>query len=529
MSRKIEIFDSTLRDGAQGEGISFSLSDKLKILTKLDEFGVDFAEAGNPGSNPKDLEFFKKAEKLGLKTALVSFGSTKRKEINPEDDDNLKALLTANTEYIAIFGKSWDMHTDKILRVSLAENLDMIERTIGYLVSLGKEVIFDAEHFFDGYKSNPGYALETLKAAERAGARTLCLCETNGGCFPEEIERITKEVIKATKTSIGIHCHNDSGCAAANSMAAVNAGAVHVQGTFIGIGERTGNANLSTLIANLQLKSGYFCVPPESLPLLKETAHYIAETANIALPNSMPYVGGSAFAHKGGMHVDGVSKDPATFEHVAPESVGNERNILISEVSGRAALFAKLKKIDDSLEKTDPVVKKLTDKIKALEHQGYQFEAAGASFELLALKEFGRFQPYFEIIDFKIISSSYSNEDNGSFSKASALIKVRVKDDFEITADEGDGPVNAIDRALRKALEKFYPNLKEMRLVDYKVRIIGGSDNTAATTRVLIESTDGRRSWTTVGASKDIINASMIALLDSLEYMLYINREINFN
>jgi 2-isopropylmalate synthase len=308
-------------------------------------------------------------------------------------------------------------------------------------------------------------------------------------------------------------------------MAAVNADCSHVQGTFIGIGERTGNANLAVLIANLQIKLGYDCVPAESLPLLKETAHYIAETANIALPNSMPYVGGSAFAHKGGMHVDGVNKDPATFEHVPPESVGNERNILISEVSGRGALFAKLKKIDEALEKTDPVVKKLTDKIKELEHQGYQFEAAGASFELLALKEFGWFQPYFEIIDFKIISSNYG----GTFSKASAFIKVQVKDDFEITADEGDGPVNAIDKALRKALEKFYPNLKNMRLTDYKVRIIGGEDNTAATTRVLIESTDGKRSWTTVGASKDIINASMIALLDSLEYMLHINNEQNFN
>ena len=519
--RKIEIFDSTLRDGAQGEGISFSLEDKLKILMKLDEFGVDFVEAGNPGSNPKDLEFFKRAGALGLRTKLVSFGSTKRKEIPPEDDDNLKALLTANTEYIAIFGKSWDMHVDKILRVSHAENLDMIERTIKYLVGLGKQVIFDAEHFFDGYKHNPDYAVETLKAAQRAGAQTLCLCETNGGCFPDEVERIVKAVMNAVNVPVGIHTHNDSGCAVANSMAAVNAGACHVQGTFVGIGERTGNANLSTLIANLQLKSGYSCIPDGNLPLLKETAHYIAETANIAIPGIMPYVGGSAFAHKGGMHVDGVSKDPVTFEHVPPESVGNERNFLISEVSGRAVTFAKLQKIDTSLQKTDPVVQKLTNKIKELEHQGYQFEAAGASFELLALREFGWFTPYFEITDFKIISSNYTH--------ASAFIKVRVKEDFEITADEGDGPVNAIDKALRKALERFYPVLKDMRLTDYKVRIIGGGDNTAATTRVLIESTDGRTSWTTVGASKDIINASMLALLDSLEYMLYINREENYN
>jgi 2-isopropylmalate synthase len=342
------------------------------------------------------------------------------------------------------------------------------------------------------------------------------------------VAEIVKNVQKHVNTPLGIHTHNDSGCAVANSIAAVNAGANHVQGTFVGIGERTGNANLAVLIANMQLKMGLDCVPAESLPLLKETARYIAETANIALPGTMPYVGSSAFAHKGGMHVDGVSKDPVTFEHVPPESVGNERNFLLSEVSGRATLISKLKKIDPALEKTDPVVQKLTDQIKALEHQGYQFEAAGASFELLVLKELGRFQPYFEIIDFKIISSHYSNEGD-NLSKASALIKVRVNEKFEITADEGDGPVNAIDKALRKALEVFYPVLERMKLIDFKVRIVSGGENTAATTRVLIESTDGKTSWTTVGASKDIINASMIALLDSLEYMLYINRERNYN
>ncbi|MDR2558635.1 MAG: citramalate synthase [Oscillospiraceae bacterium] len=530
--RKLEIFDSTLRDGAQGEGISFSLEDKLKILAALDSFGIDFVEAGNPGSNPKDLEFFKQAGKLGLKTKLVSFGSTKRKEIPPEEDGNLKALLTANTEYIAIFGKSWDLHVDKILRVSHAENLDMIEQTIKYLTDSGKKVIFDAEHFFDGYKHNPDYAAETLKAAERAGAVTLCLCDTNGGRFPDEIDKIIHSVNSQVNTPLGIHCHNDNGCGVANSMAAVSAGAVQVQGTFIGIGERTGNANLAVLIANLQLKLGYSCVPAESLPLLKETAHFIAETANIALPNSMPYVGSSAFAHKGGMHVDGVLKDPATFEHITPASVGNERNFLLSEVSGRAVTFAKLEKIIPGLQKTDPLVQTLTTKIKELEHQGYQFEAADASFELLVQKELGQFQPYFEIIDFKIISSHYSHLLN----RASALIKVRVGGEHEITADEGDGPVNAIDKALRKALERFYPALSNMRLADFKVRIVGGSEfdadvgrNTAATTRVLIESTDGKTSWTTVGASKDIINASMTALLDSLEYMLYNNREQNFN
>ena len=527
MSRKIEIFDSTLRDGAQGEGISFSLEDKLKILRSLDSFGVDFIEAGNPGSNPKDLEFFQKANSQNLKTKLVAFGSTKRKEIKPENDSNVNALLTANTEYISIFGKSHDLHVEKILQVSLEENLDMIEKTITYLTGLDKKVLFDAEHFFDGYKSNPDYALETLKAAAKAGARTLVLCDTNGGCFPDEIAEIIKAVKKVISTPLGIHCHDDGGCAVANSMAAVKAGAEHVQGTFIGFGERCGNANLSTLIANLQLKEFYNCVPPESLLLLKETAHYISQTANIALPSSMPYVGSSAFAHKGGMHVDGVAKDPKTFEHITPESVGNERNFLLSEVSGRATLFAKLQKLDEDIKKTDSIVQVLTDRVKELEHKGYKFEAANASFELLALKEMGWFQPYFEIINFNIISSH--NENSDSISKASAHIKVRVGEKFEITADEGDGPVNAIDKALRKALEVFYPSLAKMRLVDYKVRIISGGDNTAATTRVLIESTDGKTSWTTVGASKDIINASMIALLDSLEYMLYTNRERNFN
>ncbi|MCL2019336.1 MAG: citramalate synthase [Oscillospiraceae bacterium] len=535
MSRKIEIFDSTLRDGSQGEGISFSPSDKLKILTRLDSFGIDFVEAGNPGSNPKDLEFFKRAGTLGLKTKLTAFGSTKRSKIAPEDDDNLRALITANTEYITIFGKSWDMHVDKILKVSHGENLDMIERTIAYLISLGKKVIFDAEHFFDGYKNNPDYAVETLKSARKAGSQTVVLCDTNGGCFPDEITQIVKDVRDklGTGIGIGIHCHNDGECAVANSMAAVNAGASHVQGTFIGIGERTGNANLAVLIANLQLKSGFDCVPASSLPLLKETAHYIAETANMALPNYMAYVGTSAFAHKGGMHVDGVSKEPATFEHIEPERVGNERNILISEVSGRASLIAKLQKFVPDIEKTDPVVQRLTDNIKELEHKGYHFEAAGASIELLVLKELGWFKPFFEIIDFKIISSHSSENTKTAvccpLGKADAFIKVRVSGKLEITADEGDGPVNAIDKALRKALERFYPVLSEMRLVDYKVRIIGGEDNTAATTRVLIESTDGKTSWTTVGASKDIINASMIALLDSLEYMLYNNNEIYYN
>lgn len=528
---KTELFDSTLRDGAQSEGVSFSVQDKLKILQRLDAFGIDYIEAGNPGSNPKDLEFFEKARNLKLENAkLVAFGSTKRKFIKPEEDDNLNALLTAETDYVAIFGKSWDLHVDIILSTTLEENLEMIRQTIKYMTEKGKTVFFDAEHFFDGYKANPDYAVKTLKTAAEAGAVTLVLCDTNGGCFPDEITVIietVKEAIKDCGAELGIHCHNDSGCAVANSLAAVKAGARQIQGTFIGIGERCGNANLSTIIANMQTKLGYEIVPDSCLSHLTGTAQYIAEIANMALPSSMPYVGSSAFAHKGGMHVDGVAKAPQTFEHINPEKVGNERNFLLSEVSGRSALLSKLHRIESSLDKASPVVKALTDKIKVMEHEGFLFEAADASFELLVLKELNRFNPFFEIIDFRIISS-HSNIENG-YAVASAMIKVKVGERYEITADEGDGPVNAIDRALRKALEVFYPALSGMRLSDFKVRVIDTEESTAATTRVLIESTDGKQTWTTVGASKDIINASMRALTDSLEYMLYLNSEYNYN
>ena len=517
---KIEIFDSTLRDGAQGEGISFSADDKLKILKSLDSFGVDYAEAGNPGSNPKDLEFFRRAKDIKLKnTKLVAFGSTRRKSVKPEEDDNLNALLTADTEYIAIFGKSWRLHTEVILAVTPEENLEMISDTVSYLTANGKKVIFDAEHFFDGLKDSPDFALSTLRAAEKAGAAAVVLCDTNGGSFPEEIGEITGEAVKAVNIPVGIHCHNDSGCAVACTLAAVKAGARQVQGTFIGIGERCGNTNLSTVIPNLQLKMGYDCVPEESMAALTETACYIAEIANIKLAGSMPYVGRNAFGHKGGMHADGVAKNPKTFEHIPPETVGNERSFLLSEVSGRSTVLSKLSNFDGSLDKNSPETKRIMEKLKRLESVGYQFEAAGASFELLVLKELGRFQPFFRIEHFHVVSNqNYAIE---GLEKANAMVKIKVGDRFEITADEGDGPVNAIDKALRKALEVFYPQLKKTHLIDYKVRVIAAGDSTAAVTRVLIESTDGERVWTTVGASKDIIDASLIALLDSIEYYLY--------
>ncbi|MCL2086083.1 MAG: citramalate synthase [Oscillospiraceae bacterium] len=516
----VEIYDSTLRDGAQSRGISFSVSDKLKILSRLDEFGVDYIEAGNPGSNPKDLHFFEKAKLVRLKnSALVAFGSTKRKLIAPCDDDNLNAILKANTKYATIFGKSWDLHVFDILDTTLLENLKMIEQSIEYLIDKGKTVFFDAEHFFDGYKNNRDYSLDSLKVAHKAGAEKIILCDTNGGFLPHEIFEIVADVkreLSDERLTIGIHAHNDSGCAVANSIEAVRAGARQIQGTFIGIGERTGNANLSTLIPNLEAKTAYKTLAGKNMGALTDTAHYIAEVANLALSSRMPYVGTAAFSHKGGMHVDGVLKNPVSFEHIEPCVVGNERNVLLSEVAGRGAVIAKIMKIGQlsGLEKSSPIVNDIIAKIKKMEHKGFHFEAAAASFELLVLKMLGKIKPFFVIENFEIISSL--NDSNLS----TATVTVRVDDVCEMVTLDGTGPVNAIDRALRAALEKLYPVLCGVRLSDYKVRVVDEGNSTASTTRVLIESTNGKETWTTVGASKDIINASIQALSDSLEYIL---------
>lgn len=518
MKQKIAIFDSTLRDGAQGEGISFSVEDKLKIAQRLDKIGVSFIEAGNPFSNPKDLEFFQRAKQLRLKNAkLCAFGSTKRKFIQAEQDENLQALLSADTEYISVFGKSWGLHVDCLLGTTLEENLNMIGETISYLTAKGKKVLFDAEHFFDGYKDNADYAVKVLQTAEKAGAVGIILCDTNGGAFPEEVYDITKAACGAVSVPVGIHCHNDCGCAVANSIFAVRAGAQQVQGTFLGIGERCGNANLSTIMADLQLKYNYRIMSELQLKSLTETSRFIAEVLNIRLVNSTPYVGSGAFAHKGGMHADGVAKNPKTFEHIEPEKVGNQREFLLSEVSGRSTVLSKLSKIDNTLTKDSIETIAILDRLKQLESMGFQFEAANASFELLVMKTLGKFKPFFTIDHYEIISAQNGNREPNL---ANALIKVKVGDKYEITADEGYGPVNAIDNALRKALEVFYPVLAKMHLVDYKVRVLNTSAFTGAVTRVLIESTDGETSWTTVGASTDIIHASMSALTDSLEYML---------
>lgn len=516
--KKVSVFDSTLRDGAQAENITFTVEDKLNIVKSLDKLGIDYIEAGNPGSNPKDLEFFDRAKELSLDHAkLVAFGSTRRRDTSVEDDKNVQALLTAETEIVAIFGKSWNMHVTEIIRTTLEQNLKMIADTTAFFVSKGKEVFFDAEHFFDGYKENPDYAIQSLLAAEKAGASYLVLCDTNGGCFPDEISAIVSDVISKVKTPVGIHCHDDTGCGVANTIAAVKAGSAQVQGTFIGYGERCGNANLSAIIPGLQCKLGYECIPPEKMERLTKTARYVAEISNMILPNTLPYVGKSAFAHKGGMHVDGVTKNPRSFEHMPPEAVGNRRNVLLSEVSGKAALFSKLENLGDEVSKDSPEAGALVELIKDYEYKGYQFETATASLELLALKHLGKFKPFFEVTDFKVIGEQSAE---GSHNRDYAMIKIIVGDQHEITADEGDGPVHALDIALRKAVGKFYPVIEKIRLIDYKVRVIEPKDATAAKVRVFIETTDGENTWTTVSVSADVINASLNALIDSVEYKL---------
>ncbi len=452
--RKIDIFDSTLRDGAQAAGISFSVNDKIKICKYLDNMGIKYIEAGNPGSNPKDQEFFErvKNEVKFYNSSLVAFGSTRRKNVKVEEDNNVLSLINAGTDYVCIFGKAWDFHATKILGVSLEENLLMIEETITYLKKNGKKVIFDAEHFFDGYKHNREYSLEVLKTAERAGAISVCLCDTNGGCFPDEVYDIVKDVCDNVSIEVGIHTHNDTGMAVANSIMAVEAGASNVQGTFIGVGERTGNANLSTIIANLMLHKNYDVVKKEYLKNLTSTALKISEISNIRLDNHMPYVGANAFTHKAGMHIDGVKKASTSFEHVPPESVGNERKFLMSEVAGRSTLVEKIKKYAPDVEKDSPIATEIINRVKELEFEGYQFEGADGTFELLVRRALGTYKPFFTLENFKIIEDNASDDDGFN---ASAMVKLSVNGKTEISAAEGNGPVNALDKALRKALCVF--------------------------------------------------------------------------
>ena len=515
--QNISIYDSTLRDGAQAQGISYSVEDKIKIVERLDALGVAYIEAGNPGSNPKDLEFFARVRGLRLRHArIIAFGSTRKVGVRVEDDANLQSLLAAETAAVAIFGKSWDYQVTEILRTSLDENLRMIGDTVRYLKQRGREVVFDAEHFFDGYKANPDYALATLVAAMQAGADCLCLCDTNGGCFPEEIEAATRIAVERCPVTIGIHCHNDGELAVANSLAAVRAGARQIQGTVNGLGERCGNANLCAIVPNLQLKLGYYCVPDAAMVNLTSVARSVSEIANMPHNDKAAYVGSSAFAHKGGMHIDAVVKNPISYEHVDPERVGNSRRVLMSEVAGRSTLLARINAVDPALGKDAPETRWIVDRLKELEHEGYQFEAAESSFELVVRKMLGRCPVFFELVEFKVIVTEPKEDGINS----SAMIKIRVGDQEEITAAEGDGPVNALDGAIRKALERFYPAIGEIRLTDYKVRVLDSDKATAAKVRVLIESADRDERWTTIGVSTDIINASWGALVDSIEYKL---------
>ena len=519
---KVYVLDSTLRDGAQAEGICFSVCDKLRIVKLLDNLGVHYIEAGNPSSNPKDMEFFRKVKELELKSSKLSaFGSTRKKDTLVQEDLGLKALLSAETPVVVIFGKSWDFHVKEIIKTTLEENLKMIEESVAFLKSKGKEVIFDAEHFFDGFRSNEEYALECLRSAKRGGADFICLCETNGGAFPDEVYNVTKRVVEEIGDNIGIHTHNDTGMAVANSVMAVFAGARHIQGTLIGFGERCGNANLSSIIADLQLKKNYDILKEEKLKTLTPACRELAELSNLSLDKGMPFVGKSSFTHKAGMHIDGVNKSPESFEHVSPQSVGNERRFLMSEVAGRGTLLTKIRKFYPELTKDSQIVSKIVDEIKELEHLGYQFEGADASLELLVRRAMGDYEEAFQIESFKTIAET--RKDNLS----TATVKVLARGKTEISAAEGDGPVNALDIALRKALEGFFPELKGVCLSDYKVRILDGHSATKARTRVLIDTTDGKETWSTVGVSTDIIAASLNALVDALSYKLIKTRGKN--
>lgn len=518
--KKIEILDSTLRDGAQGEGVSFSVKDKIYICQALDELGVDFIEAGNPGSNPKDMEFFTEIRNVKLNhSKLCAFGSTRRAEISCQNDKNLQSLIAANTDYVVIFGKSWTFQVTDVLKTTLDENLLMIKESCEYLCSHNKHVFYDAEHFFTAYFENPDYALKTLQAAVEGGAELLCLCETKGGFMIDDCRKVVHDVVQrfGNRVKIGIHTHNDCGLAVANSLVAVQEGASHVQGVLLGFGERTGNANLSTIIADLQLKMDYQCVPSEKMKNLTSICKRVAEITNISMNSQMPFVGSSAFAHKAGMHIDAVLKNPMAYEHISPEVVGNSRVFLMSEVAGRSTVIEKIQKFAPEIKKTDEVVSDIIQQVKNLEAKGYQFEGADGSFELLVKKITGKYSPFFKLHYYQTTGSNPRPEEGVC---CCAQLKVEVDGQIEITAGEGDGPVNALDIALRKALEKFYPVVSKFRLEDYKVRVVDGKSATAAKVRVIIESSDGESSWTTIGVSCDVIEASWIALVDSFEYKL---------
>jgi 2-isopropylmalate synthase len=522
---KIVVYDTTLRDGTQGEQTNFSAEEKLRIAQRLDDVHFQYIEGGWPGSNPKDMRFFEMAKAVKFKNSrLTAFGSTRRAHTKTAACPNLKALVKAGTSAVAIVGKSWDLHVTEILKTDLDENLAMIADSIEYLKSMGKEVFFDAEHFFDGYKNNPRYTTKVVKTALAAGADVIVFCDTNGGSLPYEISAIVKKISSTVPLSAAaIHAHNDGGLAVANSISAVQEGVAMVQGTINGYGERCGNADLITLVSNLQLKLGKNCLPPESIRQLTSLSHYVSDVANVPPLNSRPFVGRSAFAHKGGVHVSAVVKNSMAYEHIEPELVGNHRRVLVSDLAGKSNVEYKAKELGIDITKDEALSKKIVHEVKLMEDRGFQFDAADGSLSLLIKKTIGEFIEPFNLECFSVITSR--TENNPCLSQAT--IKISVAGEEELTAAEGNGPVNALDHALRKALTKFYPQIKDMHLVDFKVRTLEGSEGTAAGVRVLLDSTDGEEFWSTIGVSENIIEASWQALVDSIEYKL--SKEKNLN
>jgi len=514
----MEIYDTTLRDGTQAEDIAFTLEDKLHIACMLDELGVHFIEGGYPGSNPKDALFFEEIRKSPLKKArATAFGMTRRVGARVEADLIVNSLLSAETEVVTVVGKSWDLHVRDALRTDLEENLSAIFETVDFLKKQGRKVFYDAEHLFDGFRANQEYCLKTLKAAADAGADRIILCDTNGGSLPSYIYQVTAKIKEAIPVPLGIHTHNDSELAVANTLAAVEAGAIHVQGTINGYGERCGNANLVSIIPNLMLKMGFEAIPRRNLKNLRELARLVNELANLPDNKHQPFVGESAFAHKGGMHVSAVVRNPATYEHIDPELVGNHRRVLVSDLSGKSNILFKAQEFGIDLGSKDPVVKEILEQLKVLEYEGFQYEGAEASFELLIKRALGQLPEFFELLGFRVIDEKRTGAEKPS---AEATIMVRVDGQIEHTAANGNGPVNALDNAMRKALEKFYPELKEVKLLDYKVRVLPKGIGTGSMVRVLIESGDSKDKWGTVGVSFNIVEASWQALTDSVIYKL---------
>jgi len=513
----IEIYDTTLRDGTQSEGFTLSGIDKIRIAKRLDAIGVAFIEGGWPGSKPKDAEFFERAQDMEFKHSLVTaFGATCRVQGGPEDDANIKALLDSNTPVCTIFGKTWTLHVTDVLRTTLEDNLRIIEQSVAYLCEQGRRVIYDAEHFFDGYKADPSYALETLQAAVRGGAETVVLCDTNGGTMPWELERIIRELKPALDHPFGIHTHNDSECAVINSLVGVREGAIQVQGTINGVGERCGNANLCSIIPDLEVKMGYECLPDGNITRLTDLSHFVMEVANVTPDEHLPFVGKSAFAHKGGVHVAAMRRSAQSYQHIEPEAVGNKMRVVVSDLSGRGNLLSKAEEHFLELD-VEEVVPVLND-IKELEARGFAFEAAEASVAMMLKRQEMHYKPPFELVDFFV--NVEHRDGRGTF--AEATVKVRVNGEILHTAAEGNGPVNALDLALRKALQPIYPELEFFHLADYKVRILDGENGTEAITRVLIDTQNGTKRWSTVGASGNIIEASWRALADSVEYGLMV-------